>query len=460
MAFSDGSLQPADLSWFVPRNAETVLLAPAVVLSARDQLGALACASVGRCGAGSAVGRVMASQGHVVLGLLRSRVAATAAKFVVVLEGMHCEELVSLGEGFWRRGSDNSSVSVAFCASPELLGIVGRVELRPLLPEWIDYTHFVDPRNCTLYGTAWAPSHPAPRIELDGVAVVRGDRLQIMTERTLEGPPMGFGRQQSCHYGGWVVECGHVRDDEENRLSLLLRRTLPSASSPDCGPVAVIPTPYYTKRNHFAGFIAFNKLAPNEILMVVPLTADGACLLLIDSRKTYTSKLLSVIGSTCFKIGKEERLSEAFHIPRNPCTGQQPPSESTSSSAHFHCRGGGVFILLAKRCTYTAWGHEKLTSEVWRVEETSGSKQVLVSSNDNLNLSWMCGSKFIICHTTSDEPRYEVWDLWESTAKPQKVVPSISTFTTKVLRCGILENHLLCAPEPRVESIHGRAVCQ
>ncbi|KAH3757273.1 hypothetical protein Pelo_10909 [Pelomyxa schiedti] len=67
--------------------------------------------------------------------------------------------------------------------------------------------------------------------------------------------------------------------------------------------------------------------------------------------------------------------------------------------------------------------------QVWKVAD-SGKKQVLPTSSSStaeIQLSWLAGSKFIVCYSGADEgePDYEVWDCKEDSTGPSKALKAV-----------------------------------
>ncbi|KAH3761137.1 hypothetical protein Pelo_7060 [Pelomyxa schiedti] len=434
-------------------NNTTVTCTPLWALWARDQVGAIAAASASRGRVASPTTTTVQAHGHAIAQLLWAYVVATQVTVIVNVVGRMQnsdddydgdeddededeEDEQPAQQAHPPREDPDSRRSMFFRVSPLLLGGTSGVELRPWRLEWVNDTHvarFSDdlhprlllynapppPPTTTMAASAAAPATTAissrgDRGRGNGWGMGKPDgRVQGPRRKRLTAEISGVGRFHVLQYEvseAWIAECGSGSADEDGSLWLLIQPSNPpppssSATSTTTTGGATTPTSSnssyvvvdgnmeqlvvvrlpYAKRTHGVRGVMFNKPAPNEVILSVsPWAHKGTVFfVLIDAAKTHATKSLTVIGSTCFQIADNQHISKAVHVRRNT--------------------GSGFFVA---ECAVQDDDH----SEVWHIEETTGEKRVLATSDDPLSLSWLGQTKFIVCHSAPGEPAYEVWD--------------------------------------------------
>ncbi|KAH3722786.1 hypothetical protein Pelo_18509 [Pelomyxa schiedti] len=366
-------------------------------LSARDQVGTLLLAAASRGGAVGVDGGPtppLRANAHTIARLVWSHVAATQVRLAVSARGMWDDggEDVDVDEEDTDEAvlvcHNDGSWTAFFRVSPDLLGIVGRVEVRPgsIGRQWVDETHYI------AYGR-----EVYPRLVIRSCTAstrTRSGREPDVEDRIMELKVPDFRMGDCCANEVWMVEIGQQVKEEERTWFLLIQPSLILKGS-DKGECAAIQLPY---RNSLVNSVAFNKL--NELIIYVSLLGEGKALLAaVDTMKSYSTRSLVVIGGTSFYRDEHFCITKSFHIQgiQHQLSGHTSSPSLTEADV---CRSCGVFIAVAGQLDES--GHR---DEVWLVEETSGVKKVLACSTDTLRVSWISGSKFTLCHWS--QPDYE-----------------------------------------------------
>ncbi|KAH3731789.1 hypothetical protein Pelo_17376 [Pelomyxa schiedti] len=360
-------------------------------LSARAQVGALACASVPRCRAGTQCWAWATPCGgggdsggpRTVAWLVWSHVLATQLRVVVNLDG------------------DRGTAHALFGVSPSLLGLVGRPKARAVASRVSGTQWLTGPRcmNLSCGGQADLP------VELCDLEDSRGTGERMLSRLDPDGnvrEPGYFGKGH-CGNRRWAVQCG--RNDDESLFMAIM-----PALDGEPGGVAAIPLPYVASDDRFF-MVACNSAAEDELILVLSPQPHTTIFVLIDTIMTYSTRSLVVIISSLCNIEEEQWVENAFHI-----------KGSNQQS------GSGVFVAQVRPKNSDPSPEEMMLWQVWKVAD-SGKKQVLPTSSSTaeIRLSWLAGSKFIVCCSGADEgePDYEVWDCQEDSTGPAKPLKAV-----------------------------------
>ncbi|KAH3743862.1 hypothetical protein Pelo_14738 [Pelomyxa schiedti] len=373
-------------------------------LSVRDQLGALAMASHGRCG-GHATFRgkathdgvpapivgAMIEHGHTILRHVQAYIVATLAKVIVVVSA---DELST---------SRKTVGAVLLRVSPLTLAIMGDAEDTFPSFDWVDEAHYLVVTDDLRWGSICCWNH---HLQTEG----QNDHRSTC-EWQLCPWPTGYCSNLAlplCGSTKWSV--GFAEKECTDHQVCMMIQPIGRACQPQMGgPLVVVPVPT-TGNPRVIQVANFNKVAPKDVLIVVTsrMSGDDIYFIIVDVNQTYTSRSLCVLGITHYTGMVLDFMWDVCHMPRQ--------NDS-------YC--DGYFIVHFRRPDFD-W-------EICQLEETTGIKRTLVSSNHALGISWLGGSKFSIAHKAGSVA-CEVWDCCSIKGRvgpiPHKVIESSAIAAT------------------------------